>query len=965
MNVKLRALSAGVLFFIGHGALAQKVKKDTASIKEIEEVVMIGYGTQKKSEVTASLSQIKAGEIAGLVSPSFESQLAGRAAGVNVTTNTGLVGQAPAINIRGINSINSDTYPLIILDGMPVFTGDTGGYAINNALGDINPADIESIEILKDGAAAAIYGSRAANGVMLITTKKGKKGRFQLDYNTYTGFAEAAKNFSLLKTPDFITISNEKRANRGLGIWAAGNEFNTDWQKAVLRTATQTDHNVSFQGGLAKGSYFGSVGYTKQDGIILSNGMERFTARFNVNQEVNDWLKVGVNLGVTRTSYEGLNTGVNALSGAVSNAARQLPNTPVYRDGGPFGYNIDVVGTNTITGKEKNSEYIANNLPNIVYILNTNKLESKIFRVLGDAYADIKLFPFLTYRIQMSIDRSQNEGLLYNNAFHGDGRGVNGRIQNSNQTAERYNFQNVLTFNKSFGQHKVGITLINEYQKQNINAFFGGGTDLSDSFFNNNAITGSYGTPRSGGGKTDFSIISYAARFNYDFGKRYFFQGIIRRDDLSSLPKSGRVGYFPGASLGWDISNEQFFERAKGVVSEMKLRASYGRVGNSSIGNYPYLSLYAPSKYGDLNGIGYFQMGNENLKWERSEKLDYGVDLGLFNNRLKVNVDYFVNRIDEMIQKVSVDPSLGIPDNEYSANVGSMVNKGWEFSVNYSPVKKENFEININANLSLINNKINNLYLGRNLFPGNPDWSNVDRNYRIHREGYSMNQLYGVKYWGVNPSNGNPVYHRLDGSLVQLNLANNSYRVFDPKNPSKTDVLGSAPENQLLGNTIPKYFGAFNLSVRYHNFDLGALVRFSGGNYIMNVTRKEMLSQLFVNNSDEILGRWQSPDKPGDGWTPKLWSSNDPGVNGPSVANSRFIEKGDFVKIDNITLGYSMNKDFLHRLNIQKLRLYLQAQNAVIITKYSGPDPEMQVNGMDYNGVPRQRVFSVGLNVTL
>lgn len=966
MDIKKHLLSTAVLFFIGQSAYAQSTKKDTVTKeKKIEEVVVVGYGTQKKSEVTAAMSQVKAEDMAGLVTASFESQLAGRAAGVNVTTSSGMVGTPPAINIRGINSINSGTYPLVVVDGMPIFTGDTGGYAPSNALGDINPSDIESIEILKDGAAAAVYGSRAANGVMIITTKKGKKGKFQLDYNTYTGFAQVVKQFDLLQTPDFLTISNEKRTNAGRAPWAFGTEYNTNWQKAVLRTATQTDHNISLQGGLGKGSYFGSVGYTKQDGIILSNGMERFTARFNVNQEVTNWLKMGANLGVTRTEYQSLNSGVNSLSGAMANAVKQLPNTSIYRADGPFGYNIDVVGTNTITGRGQNTEHIANNLPNIMYVLNTNRLQSKVLRVLGDVYGEIKILPSLTYKLQMSIDRSQNEGLMYWNAFHGDGRGSNGRIQNSNTTMERYNIQNILNFNKSFGEHKIGITLVNEYQKENQNSFFGGGIDLGDSYFNTNVISGSYGTPVSGGGKTEFALISYLARFNYDFGKRYFFQGVIRRDDLSSLPKEGRVGYFPGASLGWNVSNESFFEKAKNIVNELKVRASYGRVGNSSIGNYPYMSLYGPARYGDSNGLGYFQMGVNSLRWERSEKLDYGVDMSFLGNKLKVTLDYFVNNIDEMIQQVPVDPSLGIPDNQYSSNIGVAKNKGWELTVNYTPIKKDNFELNIGGNISLINNKITQLYKGADIFPGNVDWGNFDRFYRVHKEGYSMNQLYGIKYWGVNSANGNPVYYRLDGSLVQYNLNTRLYNVFNQDDPSNVSQSGKAPENQLLGNTIPKYFGAFNLSVKYHNFDLGTLMRFSGGNYIMNITRREMLSQNLVNNSKEIMGRWQSPENPGDGWTPRLMAGNDPGVNGPSVSNSRFIEKGDFIKFDNLTLGYSLEREFLNKINIQKMRLYIQAQNAFIITKYSGADPEMQVNGLDFNGIPRQRVFSVGLNVTL
>ncbi|MDO5616335.1 MAG: TonB-dependent receptor plug domain-containing protein [Cruoricaptor ignavus] len=329
--------------------MAQQTKKDTTTKEtQIDEVVVVGYGTQKKSEVTGAISQVKGDDIKNLVTPSFDQQLSGRAAGVQVTQNSGLLGDAPRFRIRGVNSINSTTYPLIVVDGLPINTGSLGGYANNNALADINPNDVESMEVLKDGAATAIYGSRAANGVILITTKKGKQGRTNFNYNTYYGIAQTAKYFDLLQTSDFITINNEKRANRGLADVAFGSDVNTNWQKAVLRSAAQLDHNVNFSGGIGKGAYYASFGYTKQEGIIRANDLERFSARLNADQKVGQKFRVGINLGVTRTITNGLNMGENSLSGAMFNVIRQLPNTTVFNPSGPYGYNIETVGANTI-----------------------------------------------------------------------------------------------------------------------------------------------------------------------------------------------------------------------------------------------------------------------------------------------------------------------------------------------------------------------------------------------------------------------------------------------------------------------------------------------------------------------------------------------------------------------------------------------------------------------------------------
>jgi TonB-linked SusC/RagA family outer membrane protein len=923
----------------------------------LDEVVVVGYGTQKKREITGSISQIKGESIKGLVTQSFDQQLAGRAAGVQITQNSGLIGSAPRIRIRGINSINSSTYPLIVVDGLPVQTGDLGGYASNNALADINPNDIESFEILKDGAASAIYGSRASNGVILITTKKGKEGKTNFSYNTYTGMAEVADYLDLLGTNDFIKINNEKRTNRSQGNLAIGDNVNTNWQKAVLRSALQLEHNFNLSGGLGNGTYYASVGYAKQDGIILANDLERYNAKFNIDQKIAKNVKVGTNVALSRTGTNGLNTGSNSLSGAMFNVIRQLPNTTVYDPNGPQGYNVAIQGANTIVGRGQNAAFIANNLPNIRYVLDKNIQNTLTNRILASAFGEVTIKPWLNFRTQVSFDQSNASGLRFWDPFHGDGVSTKGRIENSTDISQTYNWQNILSFNKDFDKHSVAVSAVNEYQKTDINGYIGGGTDLADEFFSKNVISGSYGTPFSSGYKSNNAIVSYLGKASYNFDKRYFVQASLRKDLMSKFAPELRSELFPGVSLGWTASNEKFFDKINAYVNDFKVRASWGKTGNFNVlgGDFPYMGTYRPRKYGDYNGIAFTNMENLNLTWEVIEKRNIGVDFGLLNNKIKFVIDYYQNDADKLVERFQTPMSLGVPNNQYTANVGNIRNSGWEFGVDFNVINKENLTFDVNANLSFNKNEVVSLSKG------------VDQisTYNIIREGLPLNSLYGVKYWGVNASNGNPVYYKNDGSLVQGNIATNNYRVYDPSNPSDISKTASSPDLMELGNTLPTYFGAVDLKLKYHNFDFGTLVRFSGGNKIMNVTRLEMLSQNFNNNSTEILGRWQSASNPGDGWTPRLWSAADPIVNGPTTSNSRFIESGDFVKFDNISIGYNLPSSLIDKLNIKSFRLYVLAQNAIIITKYTGQDPEMEVGGVDYNVVPRSRVFSIGLNVGL
>lgn len=958
MNVKLRVLSIGAMFFAAQHLSAQT---DSTKVSDIEEVVVVGYGTQKKADVTSSVSVVKGEDIANLNTPTFEAQLAGRSSGVQVVSSSGDIGRAPTVRIRGVNTISSGTTPLYVVDGIPIFAGDTGGgntYA--NALADINPSDIETMTVLKDGAATAIYGSRAANGVILITTKKGKNGRFSVNYNNLFSVASVVKKFDLLGTPDFLTISNEKAAAAGT-VWARGSEFNTDWQDAVLRTGTQSDHFLSLTGGMGKGNYYASLGYTKQEGVITPNAMERISLRMNADQKVTDWFKLSTSMSYSETGYKGLNNGYNSISGAMFSAVRQLPNTPIYDPSTPTGYNIFTQGTVSRVGQWQNFIPITSNLTNIAYVVNNNKYSSDLTRFIGSISGDVKITDYLDYKLQVSKDRSVTTGFLYWNRVHGDGFSRGGYIDNNYLNLDRWNIQNILNFNKSFGSHNVNVVLVNEYQKQRSNSFFADGQGLSSDFFGDvGVISGSYATQYSGGGTTENGLISYAARLSYNFANKYFIQGTIRRDGLSALPTANKWGNFPGASLGWTVSNENFL-KDNTTLSELKLRASYGKVGNTDIGNYPYLGLYNSFKYADYNGIGYSQAGNDQLKWETNTKINYGADFGFLKNRITLSADYFINENDGLILAVPLSPSLGVPGNSINKNIGSMENRGFEITANADIIKSGDFRWSMGGNVTTMENKVTGLVDGNDIIQS----QNGETAYLI-REGESLRSLYGYRYWGVNAANGNAVYYKADGSLVQANTANQGYYLFDPSNPG---VLGAASslsnaDKQILGNTLPTYFGSLNTEVKYKSFDFSVMARFSGGNSIYNVTRRELLNQDFYNNGTEILGRWQSASNPGDGWTPKLHGGRGNFINLNGQASSRFVEKGDFVKIDNITLGYSLNPDMLSSIHLSKLRIYGVVQNAVMFTNYSGIDPEMENLGMDYNSVPRQRTVSFGINAT-
>lgn len=940
-----------------------------SDVKQLSEIVVVGYGTQERKDLTGSLASVKAADISNLATPSFDQQLAGRAAGVSVSQPSGLIGQAPVIRIRGVNSITGSSDPLYVVDGMPVNSVDNSAVISTNPLADINPNDIESFEVLKDGSATAIYGSRGANGVILITTKKGRKGDgAKVEYNNYFGWSNTFKQFGVLNADQFVQIQNEKFANAGIAPQAFamtqnGKPVNTDWQKEIFRTGFVQNHALSLSGASDKTSYFFSVGWTDQKGAAVSNELQRYTVRANFDHKATKWLSFGTDAGLTQTKTIGLNTGANALSGSIFNALNEFPNVPVYNANGT--YNM----TGATTGQGANLANNDFNLPNIAYVLAKNINDSKNYRVIGNVHAEATFLKDFKIRTQAGVDALITDDFLWNDPKQGDGYPT-GQIFQQYSPVITWNWQNTLNYSKIIAEdHKINVTGGVEYQKttnSNFNAF---GQNISNAYFgNNNIITGTLLTQQIGGDYLERGFSSYFGRANYSYKDKYLVQASLRSDALSVLAPSVRTGTFPGASVGWRISNEDFFKSASFLnsVSSLKLRASYAQVGNSFIiGYYPYADTYSGVTYGVQNGASYGNSGNTNLKWETSTKLDYGLDLGLLDNKITVTADYYFNNIDNLILQAPTAPSLGIPGNNISKNIGKMENSGFEVAVQATPIQKGGFTWNINVNFTTNQNKVTSLDIG-----------DINKTYNVTRKGEAIASFNGYVYEGVNKANGNPLWLRGDGTtIIQGNIATQTYAAYDPANPGDVSVAAAslaATDKKILGHPNPNWFGGFNNTFMYKGFDLTIFTRFSGGNKIMNISRQGLLAQNFTNNGTEILGRWQSPTDVGNGDTPKIWYNRDQFINQTNNTSTRFLEKGDYFRIQNIVLGYTLPRALLDKAKINKLRVFAQVQNVLLVTGYKGIDPEAALSqapgnngvaGLDQNINPQQRTFTLGLNL--
>lgn len=936
--------------------------------RSLSEVVVVGYGTQRKKTVTAAIGKIDPGPITDLVTPSIDRQLGGRTPGIQVTSPTGLVNVAPRIRIRGVNSISGGRDPLIVVDGVPIFDGGFSSVANTNALADINPADIESVEVLKDGSATAIYGSRASNGVLLITTKKGRSGRSNVNYNAVFGYSNPYKRFEMLNAQEFVTISNEKFVNAGQAAQAFMNSENTstDWQDFIFNNnAFAQTHNLSVDGGNDRSNYFFSLNYTDQNGMVITNKVKRYAIRANLQHKINKWITVTNNITLSRTEDNDQNNGGNALSGAVAASLRALPNVRIYNPSLPQFDGFNITPDGAALGQDANLRPIENNYSNIAFVLSKNRFNSIKQRILNNLSFDIKPVSWITLTSKIGIDYLTGVDFQSLDNRHGDGRGSSGSVYNQSLNSLRWVWQNYANANKTIGDHTIGLTVGTEAQNETFNSFFGQGTVISDRFFaQQNLISGSYATQFSGGGYREGpGFVSYFGRLNYDYKSRYFVQASFRRDGLSRFAPDNRFGNFPGVSAGWRISEEGFWNsNFLKFFNEVKLRGSWAVVGNDQIvgGLFPFLSQYSSAPYGALSGIAASVVGNSGLKWETNEKIDIGIDITFLKNRLNFTFDWYSNKNNGLVFGVPTPPSFGVPGNQIFQNIGNMENKGIELSLSGTIIQKKDFSWDANINFTSLSNEVKSLYLNQDIIGG----------YNILRVGQPINAIFGYQFAGVNSGNGNPMYTKADGTLIQGNIPNLTYyTVVKPDDATLgTQTTLAGADRAVLGNVIPTWFGGVNNTIRYKGFTFDMLWRYSGGNKIFNLTMQEALvNQAFQNNGKVILNRWT---KPGDITNvPRVWYGRDNFTNLQQNANSRFVESGNFARLENVQLSYALDVKKVFRATespVRSFRVFVQAQNLILITKYSGIDPEnITEGGIDNNTVPRPRVFSFGFNIGL
>jgi TonB-linked SusC/RagA family outer membrane protein len=962
--------------------------------QNMQEVVVVGYGTQRRRDVTASISSIGANKIKDIPVQSFEQALAGKAAGLNITIPNGVLNNPPVVRIRGANSITGSTFPLVVVDGVPVFTGDIStNLAANNVLGNINPSDIESIEVLKDAAATAIYGSRAANGVLLVTTKKGRSGKPRITYETWVGWTKPFNIFEVLNAKQYVEIKNEGVRNLNAvavaGVPAGaplffldtigGQVVDTKWADYVYQTGFQQNHTFSVSGANQGTRYYFSANYTKQEGILQTNTFDRKQIRMNIDQQVNNYLKIGGNFNFSRGTSQSPNSGSLpgtpfSTAGTARLAFVTAPNVSPYAADGR--YNIIGIDNpaqrNSFNQVGRNRNLDRSGFYNPVLVRDLNLITSQSDQLLGDINAEVRILKGLTFRTQYGVNWQTVEDKTFYNSIHGDGIQTvavtdDGTAFNSTGKFNTTNFQNYFTYDLSLNNiHNVNVLLGSEEQTTKVDRWSAQRSGLSDVFFNEfqGNFTINDNPPQNS--LTENYLLSFFGRVNYNFKNRYYLSGNIRRDGYSAYAEGKKWGTFGGGSIGWNISDEAFWQgNFLKKVNSLRLRASYGKLGNiTSVGNFAALSTFSSGQY----GIGYptlffSQAGNRDLKWENSAKTDVGLQFGLFNDRLTGDIAYYNTDLSDLIINVPTPPSMGIPGNSIAANAASMYNRGIELNLTGRIFQNKNFSWTATFNLTTQKNRVTALATG---VPEIVGTSQLERT-NITRVGASIGSFFVVRTNGVDAATGRRIFLDAKGQEVLFNFADpvaTRYRYRDGTTAPSIDL---GRDGVIAGNALPTVYGGLINNFSFSGFDLTVDAIYSYGNKVYFGSRAGLLDQRFWNSGTEILNRWQ---KPNDQTNIPRVVYNDNISNGSSFPLDVNLFDGSFIKIRNISLGYTIPSRIIERAKISSVRIYGQVFNAFLITNYPGADPEISVNGnsaltpgVDRNSIGQARTFTVGLNI--
>ncbi|MCW3462280.1 SusC/RagA family TonB-linked outer membrane protein [Chitinophaga nivalis] len=893
--------------------------------KELSEVVVLGFGTQVKKDVTGAVAKVSAKEFENQPLPTMETALQGRVTGVYITAGSGKLGQAADVKIRGTSSVNTSQRPLYVVDGVPIIIADLGTADSEpiNPLSTIDPNEIESINVLKDASSAAIYGARGANGVILITTKKGKAGKTAVTLNVSGGTSKPTHLRKFLNAAQYRELFTEAAKNSGADIAEefAGNtatddwnkNYDTDWNDAAFQRGNFKEVTLSVNGGDAKTRYYFSGVINKQKGIIVGNDQDRVGGRLNVEHNISSRAVIGTNLNVIKLSGNRLPSD-NAFDNPVQLNAMP-PLHPLYDN----------------LGRYNSATLYYNNLINLTDGANTMSQ----FMGVGNVYLSFDILPNLTFKTDYGFNYLNLEEEQYAGKRTQNGGGKNGTAFNSSAKSVSQVFTNTLNYTKNWNEkHDLGVLL---------------GIMYDDNIERNNNVTGEnfpndqfrkiQNAAKIVGGssfESSYSHVSYISRVNYKFLNRYLLQANLNVNASSKFGyynHAKRYGIFPGAQLGWVASEEAFLRNSK-VISFLKVRAGYGLTGNDNIGNFDSRKLYGTLNYADKIGLVPSRLAPDNLSWEKMREVNLGVDFGFFNDRLSGSVDVYRRKTVDMLLDVNIPATGG-----YTAirqNLGSMENKGIEIGLNSKNLTGE-FKWSTNFTFTINRNKV--------LDMDNTSLEPASRTLGRVIAGEPFGYFYGRKYAGVDPNNGDALYFKADGTTT------NDW---------------NAAADMKIGDPNPKFYGGFGNNFSYKNFYLDVQTQFVSGNDIYNQagTFQANNANYFDNQTVDQMNRWQ---KPGD-------ITNVPqarlGVDNGLKKSSRWVEKGSFFRVKSITFGYNVPKKWLSSIKLQSARVYAAANNLFTITNYTGYDPEVNTSylgaiqlGHDFYTPPQAKTLTFGINV--
>lgn len=931
-----------VLVFSFVGMKAQEVPINQRSVIDVqleeetfglEEVVVVAYGTTSKKSFTGSASVVETEKIDRVPVTSFEKALSGSVAGVQVSNSSGQPGSGTEIRIRGIGSFSASSDPLYVIDGVPVMSGglqtSTSSSSPNpgNVMSTIPPGDIESITVLKDAAAASLYGSRAANGVILITTKKGREGVTKYNFKTSYGVSDfAVDNYKTVSGEDFTMLHREELENY-YGVGAPEVEeimeeegFNkpaegyTDWYDYLFRKGKTYSAELSATGGSEKTQFYISGGYFDQEGLALTSGLERFSGRINVTHKVSKMISLGANILNSLAEQNIVDGGTNYFNPMYNVSRNCFPTESPFLENGEYRPEIQ-------------SGYY-----NLVREYELNQNTANIWRSMNTGYIEIRPFDFLTFRSTNSYDRINNDELRYASPLSRSGEDENGYVRNTNRKSIRTVTSNLLTFDKTFlDLHHVNLIAAYEAEEDRISRYEAEGENLPNETLNNIGVTS---TPVDAYGYDDgATMMSFLSRLNYDYKNKYYVSGSFRRDGSSRLGANERWANFWSVSGAWRLSSEQFMESFD-FINDLKFRVSYGTNGTLPPGRYEHLALYSYSySYDGSPAAVESQIANPNLTWEKNANFNAGTEFTLFE-RVSGSIEYFSRHTYDLLMNVPISPVTGF-DRTWK-NVGEMKNTGWEIALKTRNIDNKQLKWTSTFSYTTVNNEIVKLSDGEEI---------IDGRY-IRREGEAYYTFWMPIWAGVNPDDGSPLWYIVD---EDGNITNEKTGNIDEADPA------------IAGKADPDFFGSVGNELSYKGFNLSFLFNFSVGGQIYYSSGYKSWNDGYKSKyaiQESQLDRWQEP---GDHAThPKrIWKGN----NNSDDRSSRFILDNNYLRLKDITLSYLIPEKYTQKLKVNKLTVYLQATNYFTWAQQDVCDPEQRANGYTNFEMPNVKTITGGIEI--